>query len=382
LINDQVPSEFRRYEYDCFDNRLEEHRQGKIWKTWHYDSANRIVEEKDSQGQQRIYEHDRRGNLVRRGQDTFLYDAGSRLRRVYQAGSNHALLEFSYSATGQRTLITNKFDVEWVIFDKLNEIISISPNCERVTYWGLQADQALAYSKNTPANISPVFTDASHSLIRVMGEQDECKYDPFGNPINNISKDFHFGFNGKRYYPELDFYENRARFYDPNCGRFTQPDPLGIKSDGPNLYHYARNNPIQFIDTLGLKSQQTSYGKISNLLSGGHLVEKHVGKSLDYLQQRLATENINVASSFTNLQSANKVIAATLDNSQKDIDRWLENGLSPRLSVEYSGSSKIGYGIIRGESDVRSFSDASIVLERSSSSSAGFFILTGYPTPS
>lgn len=40
------------------------------------------------------------------------------------------------------------------------------------------------------------------------------------------------------------------RYYDPDCGRFTQPDPIGL-AGGLNLYQYAPN-PLTWIDPWGL----------------------------------------------------------------------------------------------------------------------------------
>ena len=46
----------------------------------------------------------------------------------------------------------------------------------------------------------------------------------------------------------LDYY--RARYYDPNGGRFMSEDSIGFDA-GPNFYWYVLNNPIRFTDPFG-----------------------------------------------------------------------------------------------------------------------------------
>jgi len=58
-------------------------------------------------------------------------------------------------------------------------------------------------------------------------------------------------FAGRRYDIEIGLYYNRARYYNPFTGRFLQTDPAGYK-DGMNLYAYCGNNPVGFIDPMGL----------------------------------------------------------------------------------------------------------------------------------
>jgi uncharacterized protein RhaS with RHS repeats len=44
----------------------------------------------------------------------------------------------------------------------------------------------------------------------------------------------------------------RARYYDPEVGRFISKDPIGLLG-GLNMYAYVQNNPINRIDPLGLQ---------------------------------------------------------------------------------------------------------------------------------
>jgi RHS repeat-associated protein len=44
----------------------------------------------------------------------------------------------------------------------------------------------------------------------------------------------------------------RARYYHPQLQRFISEDPIGFAGRDVNLYSYVRNNPLRFIDPLGL----------------------------------------------------------------------------------------------------------------------------------
>ena len=60
-----------------------------------------------------------------------------------------------------------------------------------------------------------------------------------------------FGFTGQMRLPEIGLDSYKARFYDPLIGRFMTPDPAGMV-DGPNLYSYVLNDPINLTDPSGL----------------------------------------------------------------------------------------------------------------------------------
>ncbi len=58
-------------------------------------------------------------------------------------------------------------------------------------------------------------------------------------------------FAGQYYDQETGLHYNYHRYYDPSIGRYLTPDPIGL-AGGLNLYSYVQNNPVNFIDPLGL----------------------------------------------------------------------------------------------------------------------------------
>jgi len=75
------------------------------------------------------------------------------------------------------------------------------------------------------------------------------RFDAWGNRISGSGIVPQYGYTGRE--PDesgLEYY--RARYYDPQVGRFTQRDPLGMV-DGFNTYGYAAGNPVLFVDPEG-----------------------------------------------------------------------------------------------------------------------------------
>jgi RHS repeat-associated protein len=68
-----------------------------------------------------------------------------------------------------------------------------------------------------------------------------------GSPWGN-----RFLFTGREWIKDLKLYDYRARLYQPELGRFLQPDPKQFEAGDYNLYRYCHNDPINKTDPFGL----------------------------------------------------------------------------------------------------------------------------------
>ncbi|WP_441394630.1 ribonuclease YeeF family protein [Bacillus velezensis] len=119
-------------------------------------------------------------------------------------------------------------------------------------------------------------------------------------------------------------------------------------------------------------------GLAAHEAKGGHLIERHVGKTDEELLQRLQiNKKIRASSSFTDRPTAERVANETLTKHKKEIEEWLKSDINDPLPLPYRGTEVIGRGVRKGSNEVKDMTNARIVLKKNKD---GSFILTGYPT--
>jgi RHS repeat-associated protein len=111
-------------------------------------------------------------------------------------------------------------------------------------------------------------------------------YEPFGNATSSgASSTNSFQYTGRENDTTgLDYL--RARYYSPPLQRFLSEDPLGFAGGDVNLYAYVSDQPLAFVDPLGLCG--FSFGGLLNAMVGRcnpfdpieHFVEKNIGPCL------------------------------------------------------------------------------------------------------
>jgi RHS repeat-associated protein len=89
-------------------------------------------------------------------------------------------------------------------------------------------------------------------LARVISYEE---YSPFGSTTYQASAAAveapkRYRYTGKERDEETGFTYHQARYCAPWLGRWTSPDPAGLRT-GPNAYVYVKNNPVRFVDRDG-----------------------------------------------------------------------------------------------------------------------------------
>jgi RHS repeat-associated protein len=99
---------------------------------------------------------------------------------------------------------------------------------------------------------STIVTSDEHGIL-----ERRISYDAFGGILGSQIGEIDYGYNGKPYDENTGLYNYGFRDYNPHDGRFQTVDPI---KDGVNWYAYVGNDPVNFIDPLGLDAVAESDG--------------------------------------------------------------------------------------------------------------------------
>jgi len=235
-----------------------------------YDNVNRIQTSKiiSKTGKKKTkysikYKHDKNGNLTLKDKAKnklfFGWNAKEAMTSArledgtpvqYNWYFNQRFTLSSKETPAQKT--TYLYDVDNIIakYDKDGTLI-------QEFIYGLGPDSILCRIDN-PGNILYFHQDDLSSVIALTDDSQTIVasyiYDAFGNILSETgTAENEILFASRWYDKDLKLYYFRARWYDPQTGRFTNEDPLGINDLETNLYIYVLNNPINHRDISGLR---------------------------------------------------------------------------------------------------------------------------------
>jgi len=120
---------------------------------------------------------------------------------------------------------------------------------------------------------------------------------------------------------------------------------------------------------------------------GGHTLEKHVGKSDDWLRNRLLNDaGAEAASTFRNKEVADRTIAKFVKENKSEIEAWLKDSSENQFQRNVEMNEIIGNVLKRGKgyapnSKSVQTSKATVYIVRDAYSTQGWRVETAFPIP-
>ncbi|GAC1568340.1 MAG: hypothetical protein NVS2B3_11400 [Vulcanimicrobiaceae bacterium] len=120
-----------------------------------------------------------------------------------------------------------------------------------------------------------------------------------------------------------------------------------------------------------------------------HTLQKHVAKSVEFLKERIASEGVSAASSYTDVAAAQRATDAIFADvaNQSKMKKWIEHGMRSRLALKASIPG-VPVGYVLDRADVASgrratpTNAATAILQADLRSQTSYTILTTYPIAS
>jgi RHS repeat-associated protein len=212
------------------------------------DGANRIAQFGDNN-----YVYDAEGQITSKvntnGLTQYTWDARGRLTQARLA--NGQTVSYGYDALGRRQSRTAGTQTTTFLYEGADVVLDQNSDGTSVGYLnGGGIDNKL---RQTSAVGSLYFlqdhlrstiglTSANGSIVETQ------RYEAFGD--NAGSAFTRYGYTGRERDNTTGLLYYRARWYDPQKGRFITEDPIGFNS-GNNFYSYVKGNPLSLIDPFG-----------------------------------------------------------------------------------------------------------------------------------
>jgi RHS repeat-associated protein len=239
-------SSIENYTYDAVGNRTASH----LSASYTTGTFNKLTATTAA-----TYSYNNNGSMTGKtvGATTWTY-GWDRENRMISAGNGTSTASYEYDALGRRVKRTQGSTVEKYTHDG-QDVVRDDVNSAITTYQnGPGIDNKLKFVNSSTGakyymqdHLGSTIGTANASGIR----RDANTYDSFGNPSDTTYRWRH-QFTGRERDPLTGMQFSRARFYDPQIGRFVSEDPIGFGGGDVNLYGYVWNNPGNYTDPMGL----------------------------------------------------------------------------------------------------------------------------------
>src|SRR6266699_1629034 len=197
---------------------------------------------------------------------SYAWDIENRLSSVTLPGSG-GTVNFKYDPFGRRVYKSSSSGTSVFAFDGDNLIEETNSSGAAVARYAQtqNIDEPLAMLRS--AATSYYHADGLGSVTSLSNAAGSIAntytYDSFGKLTNSTGSLVNpFRYTARESDTETGLYYFRARYFDPNIGRFVTEDPVEFKSGDVNFYAYVGDNPTNAADPLGLCKVIVRYTRV------------------------------------------------------------------------------------------------------------------------
>jgi RHS repeat-associated protein len=192
------------------------------------------------------------------GTTNYQWDARGRLTQATLPGGQS--INYTYDAVGRLASRSANGTTTSSLYNGLDVVLDRANDGSQVDYLnGAGIDNLLRQASPATGNLY-FLQDQLGSTIALTngggGVVEGSQYEAFGE--SQSSSLTRFGFTGRERDAATGLLYYRARWYDPQQGRFISEDPAGF-AGGLNFYTYVSNNPLSRTDPLGLYEIDVHY---------------------------------------------------------------------------------------------------------------------------
>lgn len=221
-------------------------------------------------------DHDAAGNTISIGGKAFSYSHANRMSAVKQAGA--VVESYTYNHRGERVLRAPvSADAQVTVYDEAGQWIGNYGAAGQPLQQAIWLDNYPVALINAPSAGVPevAYVQPDHlgtPRVAVDPVRDvaiwewSSESEVFGNQVPNADADgdgvgfeLALRFPGQQATDASGMFYNYQREYDPNVGRYSQSDPIGLEG-GISLYAYAEGNSLSNYDATGLESGMFQFG--------------------------------------------------------------------------------------------------------------------------
>lgn len=260
------------YQYNFVDKNLTTY--------YNYDLLGRLISEQSAKGS-KVYSYDDAGNRTRVIIDdtstvSYSYINGRLVSKTENTGGVMNTVSYTYDSNGNLISETDGIETTSYAYDVWGNLVAAGDTTYGYDYAGLRisknSDQfyningvvaiekvgetvytsLLGAERIRRNNILYVY-DGHGNVVDLLGSSGIEKvydYDAYGNQLSIETGDENpYRYCGEYYDEETGLIYLRARYYNPDTGRFISQDPA---KDGINWYAYCADNPVAFVDRNGM----------------------------------------------------------------------------------------------------------------------------------